>query len=194
VLLREAAEALARVQTKLQARKLSLKVYDCYRPRRAVRAFVAWVQDAFRSDDPLLKRFHPKIERTQLIDLGYLAAVSGHSRGNTVDVSLVQLPVRPARPFDRNASYGPCNGPAKRRAPDASVDMGTGYDCFDELSHTDAGGITPTQRRWRRTLLEAMEAEGFRNYAKEWWHFSLEPTRGSRAFNVPILPRPAGAR
>jgi D-alanyl-D-alanine dipeptidase len=192
VLLREAAEALARVQRRLAARKLSLKVYDCYRPRRAVRAFVAWVRDDWREDDPLLKRFHPNIERTQLMDLGYLAAVSGHSQGNTVDVSLVELPAKPAAPFNRKAAYGPCTGPAKQRAPDTSVDMGTGYDCFDELSHTGAADITDAQRRWRRTLVEAMQAQGFRNYSREWWHFTLDSTRSSRAFNVPILPRPGG--
>jgi D-alanyl-D-alanine dipeptidase len=190
VLLREAAEALSRVQQALKSRKLSLKVYDCYRPRRAVRSFVQWVKDEVSGVEPLLKRFHPRIERNQLISLGYVAAVSRHSHGDTVDLTLVELP-RPesAARFKRGVPYGACTGPAKERAPDASVDMGTGYDCFDPLSHTDAAGITPQQRRWRKTLVEAMAAQGFRNYFKEWWHFTLSRPHSGRSFDVPIVPR-----
>jgi D-alanyl-D-alanine dipeptidase len=190
VLLREAAEALARVQRALLTRKLSLKVYDCYRPRQAVRSFVAWVKDDVSSTDPLLKRFHPHIERNQLISLGYVAAVSRHSHGDTVDLTLVQLPpAKSAPPFKRDAQYGACTGPATERAPDASVDMGTGYDCFDTLSHTDAAGIAPAQRRWRKILVDAMAEQGFRNYSKEWWHFTLARPHPGRSFDVPILPR-----
>lgn len=190
VLLREAAEALSRVQAALVPRKLSLKVYDCYRPRRAVRAFVQWVRDEVSGVDPLLKRFHPHIERRQLISLGYVAAVSRHSHGDTVDLTLVQVPAIKRLPrFKRHALYGACTGPARDRAPDTSVDMGTGYDCFDPLSHTDAAGLAPTQRRWRRILVDAMAAQGFRNYAKEWWHFTLSRPHPGRSFDVPILPR-----
>ena len=189
VLLREAAEALARVQRSLLPLKLSLKVYDCYRPRQAVRAFVAWVKEGETAVDPLLKRFHPNVSRSQLIERGYVAAVSHHSRGDTVDLTLVQVPAKRATPFSRNTVYGPCTGPAQERAPDTSVDMGTGFDCFDALSHTRAPGITPAQRRWREALVEAMGREGFRNYRKEWWHFTLVPSHSNRAFNVPIPPR-----
>jgi D-alanyl-D-alanine dipeptidase len=189
VLLREAAEALARVQRALLPRGLSLKVYDCYRPRRAVRAFVTWVKagDAGPSD-PLLRRFHPNVERRRIIDLGYVAAVSHHSRGDTVDLTLVELPAKPAAPYDQQAVYGPCNGPAKDRAPDNGVDMGTGFDCFDPQSHTAAFDISAAQARWRKTLAEAMRQEGFRNYHREWWHFTFWPARADRSFNVPIAP------
>jgi zinc D-Ala-D-Ala dipeptidase len=190
VLLREAAESLSRVQRALLARKLSLKVYDCYRPRSAVRAFVAWVKDGeTAAADPLLKRFHPNIQRNRLIVDGYVAAVSQHSCGDTVDVTLVELPVTPVAAFDRGATYGPCTGPARQRAPDNGVDMGTGYDCFDARSHTATRGLTEAQVRWRQTLVEAMAREGFRNYRKEWWHFTLVPARNSRAFDVPIVRR-----
>ena len=190
VLLREAAQALSRVQRALLARRLSLKVYDCYRPRSAVRSFVAWVKEGETAPaDPLLKRFHPNMARGRLITDGYVAAASRHSRGDTVDLTLVELPVRPMPPFNRDAAYGPCTGPARERAPDASVDMGTGYDCFDPLSHTAATGLTETQARWRKTLVEAMAREGFRNYRKEWWHFTLATARAPHAFDVPIVPR-----
>jgi D-alanyl-D-alanine dipeptidase len=189
VLLRETAEALARVQQALAPRKLSLKVYDCYRPRRAVRDFVEWIKTDGSGDDPLLKRFHPHIERNQLIALGYVAAVSRHSLGDTVDLTLVEMSAKAAAPFRRDTPYGACTGPAKERAPDSSVDMGTGYDCFDALSHTNAAAISPAQRAWRELLIEVMAAQGFRNYAKEWWHFTLTRTQPGRSFDVTIRPR-----
>jgi zinc D-Ala-D-Ala dipeptidase len=190
VLLRDVAEALSRVQQALKSQQLSLKVYDCYRPRRAVRSFVGWVKDEVSGDDPLLKRFHPRIERKELINLGYVAAVSRHSLGDTVDLTLVELP-GPASPprFRRGVQYGACTGPAKERAPDTAVDMGTGYDCFDVLSHTNAAGITTTQRRWRKVLVDAMAAQGFRNYFREWWHFTLSRPHPGPSYDVPILPR-----
>jgi D-alanyl-D-alanine dipeptidase len=173
MLLREVAEALSRVQRGLVQHNLSLKVYDCYRPRRAVRAFESWVREP--GLDPALKRYHPGLEKSQLIDLGYIAAVSSHSRGDTVDLTLVLLPARKGRPFKASAAYGSCAGPRKTRAPDDSVDMGTSFDCFDPLSHTKAPGLEERQQRWREQLLEAMAEQGFHNYRKEWWHFTYEP-------------------
>jgi len=67
--------------------------------------------------------------------------------------------------------------------------MGTGFDCFDPLSHTGAPGISEAQRRWRLMLVEAMRKEGFRNYPREWWHFEFMPERHSPTFKVPVLPR-----
>jgi D-alanyl-D-alanine dipeptidase len=187
MLLQDVAEALARVQQALQQQKLSLEVYDCYRPTRAVRAFETWVKDP--EVDPALKRFHPNLDKGQLIDLGYIAAVSSHSRGNTVDVTLVALPARKAQAVKIDAAYGSCAGPSPARAPDNSVDMGTSFDCFDPLSHTRAPGLTPEQQRWRQVLLDAMAAEGFHNYQKEWWHFTYMPERRGRTFDVPIVRR-----
>jgi D-alanyl-D-alanine dipeptidase len=187
MLLGEVARALSRVQAGLRQRNLSLKVYDCYRPRRAVRAFAEWVEDP--ASDPLLKRYHPSVDKSQLIELGYIAAVSGHSRGNTVDVTLVALPAKKAKPYRMRAAYGPCDGPLEARSPDNSVDMGTSFDCFDPLSHTKAPGLAPPQQRWRQLLLDAMAAEGFHNYSKEWWHFTYEPQRWRRSYDVPIERR-----
>ena len=188
LLLRDVAEALSRVQKELRQRKLSLKVYDCYRPRRAVRAFRTWVQNP--ETDPLLKRFHPNLDKGKLIDLGYIASVSRHSRGDTVDLTIVALPGRRVPAFRRGASYGSCIGPAEARAPDNGVDMGTGFDCFDPLSHTKAAGLAPEQQRWRQTLVDAMAQQGFHNYHKEWWHFTYMPERHGRSFDVTISRRP----
>jgi zinc D-Ala-D-Ala dipeptidase len=187
LLLRDVAEALSRVQKELRQRKLSLKVYDCYRPRRAVRAFQAWVQDP--EADPLLKRFHPNLDKGQLIGLGYIAGVSRHSRGDTVDLTLVALPAKRVPAFKRDGAYGPCTGPAEARAPDNSIDMGTSFDCFDALSHTKAADLTPEQARWRQVLIDAMAQQGFRNYPKEWWHFTYMPERRGRSFDEPVVRR-----
>ena len=187
LLLRDVAEALSRVQEGLRQRKLSLKVYDCYRPRRAVRAFRAWVQDP--EADPLLKRFHPNLDKGQLIGLGYIASVSRHSRGDTVDLTLVALPAGRVPAFKRGEAYGPCSGPAEARAPDNSIDMGTSFDCFDPLSHTQAAELAPEQARWRRILMDAMAQQGFQNYHKEWWHFTYKPQRFGRSFDVPVARR-----
>ena len=187
LLLRDVAEALSRVQEGLRERKLSLKVYDCYRPRRAVRAFRDWVQEP--EVDPLVKRFHPNLDKGELIGLGYIASVSRHSRGDTVDLTLVALPAKRVSAFKRGEVYGPCSGPAEARAPDNSVDMGTSFDCFDPLSHTQAADLAPEQARWRRTLIDAMAQQGFHNYHKEWWHFTFRPERSGRSFDVPVARR-----
>lgn len=187
LLLPDVAKALSRVQDQLRQRKLSLKVYDCYRPRRAVRAFRNWVQDPVA--DPLLKRFHPNLEKSQLISLGYIAGVSRHSRGDTVDLTLVALPAKRVPPFKRDSAYGPCAGPAHARAPDNSIDMGTSFDCFDPLSHTKAADLTPEQAQWRQVLVDVMAQQGFHNYSKEWWHFTHMSERSGRSFDVPVTRR-----
>jgi len=185
ILRRDAAEALKQVQADLAAQNLSLKVYDCYRPTRAVRAMAQWAFDG--RDTGATKRYYPKLQKQNLFALGYISNRSEHSSGTTVDLSVVEIGHPPAAPFDRNAKYGPCTGPVAQRAPDDSLDMGTGYDCFDVMSHTRSPQITPEQRRWRTLLLNAMTKRGFRNYHREWWHFSFG--RSSAQYDFPIRPR-----
>ena len=107
-----------------------------------------------------------------MISLGYIAGVSRHSRGDTVDLTLVALPAKRVPAFKRDTTYGPCAGPADARAPDNSIDMGTSFDCFDPLSHTKAAELAPEQAQWRQVLVDAMAQQGFHNYPKEWWHFT----------------------
>jgi D-alanyl-D-alanine dipeptidase len=171
VLRRDAAAALRQVQADLAPSGLALKVYDCYRPERAVRAMAQWAHDGAAGS--ATKRFYPRLTKDRLFALGYIAPASEHSMGIAVDLTLIETPGAPAAPFDRAARYGPCTGPAAQRAPDNSLDMGTGYDCFDILSHTRSAGIGPDQRQRRNLLLAAMRKRGFRNYHREWWHFSF---------------------
>jgi D-alanyl-D-alanine dipeptidase len=185
VLRREVAVALTRVQKDLAPKGLGLKVYDCYRPTRAVAAMAAWAQG---SRDQSTRRFFPALRKNTLFALGYIAAHSAHSTGIAVDLTLIQRRAPPTDRFDRAAHYGPCTGQASERAPDSSIDMGTGFDCFDPRSFTSSAAITPEQKRWRSVLLDAMRSRGFRNYFREWWHFSYG-ARPANAYDVPIAPR-----
>jgi D-alanyl-D-alanine dipeptidase len=189
ILRRDVATALARVQTDLSGSGLALKVYDCYRPVRAVRTMAQWANDGRAGG--ATKRFYPRLQKNVLFGLGYIASHSAHSTGNTVDLTLVEAPPAPAAAFDPAASYGPCTGPAAQRSPDTSIDMGTGYDCFDAVSSTASAGITAEQRRRRNQLVAAMAKRGFANYHREWWHFSYG-NRGP-SYDAPIRPRPAKA-
>ena len=184
VLRREVAQALARVQADLAREHLSLKTYDCYRPARAVRAMGRWSQGSGGGS----KRFYPRVPKAELFARGYIAAHSRHSAGIAVDLTLVKLPARKTASFDRAAHYGPCTGPAAARAPDNSIDMGTGFDCFDRKSYTRSAAMTPAQRRWRLLLKAAMTARGFRNYFREWWHYEFAGAP-RRTYDFPILPR-----
>jgi len=181
---RPVAQALARVQQDLARQGLSLKMYDCYRPVRAVQAMVAWSRDGVET--PAQHAYNPAFRKADLFRLGYIAERSGHSTGAAVDLTLVRQDAPAAAPFDPNRLYGDCTADAARRAPDAAVDMGTGYDCSDVKAHTVAAGITPAQRRWRQLLVTVMARQGFVNYSKEWWHFSL-PGVGGVAYDFPIM-------
>jgi len=184
VLRRDMAQALARVQADLAASGLSLKVYDCYRPTRAVAAMARWAGD---TSDESTRRFYPKLDKRNLFALGYIAAHSAHSTGTAVDLTLVKRGTT-AAPFDPRAHYGACTGSATTRAPDDSIDMGTGFDCFDPKSFTANVAINAEQRHGRDLLLAAMRKHGFRNYFREWWHFSYgaQPAHG---YDFPIMPR-----
>lgn len=143
-----AAEALARVESTLRAQGYRLRLWDCYRPARAVAAFVRWAGDL--SDTRTKAAHYPNLDKSKLLG-EYIAPVSGHSRGATVDLTLLHCAGATCQPLD----------------------TGTDFDFFDPRAHTDDPGISPAQRANRRRLLDAMAAEGFVNYAPEWWHYSL---------------------
>jgi len=138
-----AAAALGRVQRRLRAEGLGLKVYDAYRPVRATLAMVEWAE---------------RTGNRWVLDQGYVARESGHNRGHTVDLTLVRL------------SDG-------RELP-----MGTLFDTFGEAAHT--ANATGRVRENRMKLVGAMEAEGFANYDREWWHFRLPADY--RPLDVPL--------
>lgn len=161
---REAAEALARVERTLRGRNQRLRIFDCYRPARAVAHFMRWVADA--ADQRTKAKHYPGLDKSQLTG-GYIAPVSGHSRGGTVDLTLLQC----------DAHGADCR----------PLDMGTGFDFFGTRAHTDSPEATPEQRANRQLLVEAMAAEGFRNYPMEWWHYTLQPEPTPHTlYDVPV--------
>jgi zinc D-Ala-D-Ala dipeptidase len=183
---REVGIKLKAVQQELAKRQLSLKMLDCYRPTRAVADMYRWSRDGKETAND--RRFSPAFRKQDLFRLGYIATYSLHSTGGALDLTLVDLTADNSAAFDPTKSYGDCTAAASARAPEGSIDMGTGYDCTDLKGHTWAGAITPEQRRWRRELVAAMARQGFVNYSKEWWHFSL-PGMGTVAYDFPIVPR-----
>src|SRR5215212_7131929 len=172
LLTRPAAEALKRVQAEVRADGYTLKVYDCYRPQRAVDAFVDWAKDL---DDRRMKaEFYPRVRKQVLFKQGYIASKSGHSRGSTVDLTLVKVPPRRQEHYHRGDRLRDCTNPARKRFRDNSIDMGTGYDCFDPLAHPYNGRIHGKQRANRMKLRKPMIAAGFKALETEWWHFTLK--------------------
>ena len=187
VLVREAAEGLKAVQAEVKTKGLSLKVYDCYRPARAVKAFVDWSK---LPDDAKAKAtYYPALPKSALFP-DYIALVSGHSRGATMDLTLVPLDAPAVPPSASSGAAMACTASQGQRAPDASLDMGTAFDCFDVKANTGSPGLAPEQRQNREMLADVMGRHGFKNYEKEWWHYTLENEPfPSTIFDFPIEPR-----
>jgi D-alanyl-D-alanine dipeptidase len=183
---REVGLRLKAVQEELAKRKLSLKMYDCYRPTRAVADMYRWSREGKETAND--RRFSPAFPKQELFRLGYIATHSLHSTGSALDLTLVDLTADNSAAFDPAKTYADCTAPVSARAPEGSIDMGTGYDCTDLKGHTWSTSITSEQRRWRKELVAAMARQGFVNYSKEWWHFSLPGVSGP-AYDFPIAPR-----
>jgi D-alanyl-D-alanine dipeptidase len=177
------ALALKSIQQELAKQRLSLKMFDCYRPTRAVADMVAWSRNG--KETAAERRYNPAFRKADLFRLGYIATYSGHSTGSALDLTLVDLSADNSATFDPTKTYADCTAPVDARAPEGSVDMGTGYDCSDVKANTAARSITPDQRRWRTLLVAVMAKQGFVNYWKEWWHFST-PGAGGQAYDFPI--------
>ncbi len=162
-LLAPVAQALAQVEADLRSAGYGLRVYDCYRPVRAVQAFMAWVHDPREQSRKAVQ--YPDLDKPQLLADGYIAERSGHSRGATVDLGLL------------DCRTGTC----------VVMDMGTDFDFFGVRAHTETPGLTPAQRGNRQQLLQAMARRGFANYPQEWWHYTLRPEPDpSTAYDVPV--------
>ena len=148
ILTEPAARALCKAAASAENKGYTLKIFDAYRPQAAVDHFVRWGMDA--ADTRMKSIFYPQVDKARVFDLGYVATRSGHSRGSTVDLTLV----------DRQSGR--------------EVDMGTTFDHFGETSHHGAKGLTPQQEANRAVLLGVMEQAGFKRYAEEWWHYTLK--------------------
>lgn len=184
ILTAPAARALARVQAELEPAGLTLRVYDCYRPRSAVDDLAAWLQ---HPSQKLKSEYYPRLEKAQLARLGYLDGSAAHARGSAVDLTLQRLPVAP--PLPTAGTYS-CIAPFLERPRDGSIDMGTTFDCMDPLSRAgaSAGNLADAHRAMLRTV---MEKNGFvQPHDSAWWHFVLrgEPF-ARRTFDFPVVAK-----
>ncbi len=148
LLTKEAASALRAVSDDVVKQGFQLKIYDAYRPQKAVSHFMRWALDA--GDARMKEYFYPELEKDALFPMGFIAEHSGHSRGSTVDLTL----------FDMKTGR--------------ELDMGGPFDYFGEKSRADHSGVTPEQYANRMLLRDAMIARGFAPYSDEWWHFTLK--------------------
>jgi D-alanyl-D-alanine dipeptidase len=148
ILSQKSAEALKKIQEELRPFGLGLKIYDAYRPQRAVNHFIRWAQDL--QDTKTQKAYYPMVKKEDLFRLGYIAEKSSHSRGSTVDLTIVNL------------------------SDKKEIDMGSGYDWFGVESWPDNPAVTPDQRAHRLLLRTLMKKHGFNPYPQEWWHFTLK--------------------
>jgi len=142
-----AANALKKVQAELKQMGLSLKVYDAYRPQQSVDHFVRWAK---KLNDTLMKQsYYPTIRKSDLFKLGFIASKSGHTRGSSVDLSIVEIKTN------------------------KEIDMGSSYDFFGATSHSFHKKLSSRQEKNRMLLRNIMIKNGFKPYDKEWWHFTL---------------------
>lgn len=185
ILTKQAALALRDVQSELKKSNLSLKVYDCYRPQMAVDEFIQWSK--MPAENTMKAEFYPMVDKKNVFKLGYVGEKSGHSRGSTIDLTIIALPVQPQEQYHKGQKLVACFAPYKTRFKDNSIDMGTGYDCFDTIAHGDDKSIDLVPYHNRNLLLAVMEKYHFERYPEEWWHFTLknEPYPDTY-FNFPI--------
>ncbi len=184
VLRADAAQALKSVQAALAPGGLSLKVYDCYRPDRAVRAMARWSRSP---EDGTTRYFYPEADKRTLFASGWISPRSAHSSGVAVDLTFV--PKSPAGSTGNVTAQSRCDGPPAQRRTDTSIDMGTGYDCFNVKSFTRSKEIGAEQSANRERLRSAMSRYGFKNYVREWWHYAYSGGANPQIYDVPIVPR-----
>ena len=155
------AKALHKIQQELLKKNLSLKIFDAYRPQQAVNHFVRWARVL---NDTLMKQeFYPNVPKRELFKRGYIASKSGHTRGSTIDLTIV------------NTKTG------------KELDMGSPYDFFGVASHPFYKNITTTQKKNRLFLRKIMLENGFKPYDNEWWHFTLKNEPFPKTyFNFPV--------
>jgi len=144
---KSAAEALRKAQIELNQKGLGLKVFDAYRPQRAVDHFVRWAQ--VMSDTLNKKEYYPDIPKSKLFELGYIAEKSGHTRGSTADLTIIDISTK------------------------SELDMGSPFDFFGPISGHGYKDLTDEQKSNRSLLRSVMEKYGFKAYEEEWWHYTL---------------------
>jgi D-alanyl-D-alanine dipeptidase len=163
--------ALANAQEEVLNQGMTLKVYETYRPLRAAQDIIKWVMNI--NDLKMKAEFYPDIDKSKVFELGFIAIRSQHTRGAAVDLTLVPLPVPSQDTYQPGDDLKDSRLAKALRFNDNSIEMGTGFDCFDDLSHTMNPNISAEAHHNRMRLKDLMGKHGFINYEKEWWHYSL---------------------
>lgn len=156
LMLEPTAKALAKAQALANEQGFSLLVHDCYRPQRGVDHFIRWSKNP--KDIKTKLRYYPNIKKANLFDLGYIAEKSGHSRGSTVDLTIFNLETK------------------------KPLQMGTIYDFLDPLSNTENSKVGQKALANRQVLVKIMDKAGFKNYSKEWWHYTLKDEPNKKVY------------
>ena len=143
---RQAADSLKVVSDELKAKGYRLKIWDAYRPQRAVNHFIRWAENL--QDTAMKSVFYPMVDKSLLFEQEYIMARSGHSRGSTVDLTLIDA------------------------ATGKELEMGSPFDWFGVESHPDYEFPTDIMQN-RQILWDAMVRHGFKMIDSEWWHFTL---------------------
>ena len=166
---RQMALALKKVDASLNKKGYALVVYDAYRPQRAVDAFIVWSKT--KGDEAGKAKYYPSLPKNELFELGYLFGKSGHSRGSTIDLTIIPLKqkLKPITVTSRRLK----NGEIIPFLDDNTVDMGSSFDLFHPVSHKKTNLITSQQAHMRELLNHAMQANGFMGLNEEWWHYTL---------------------
>jgi len=175
---RQAAQALKRVQAELKKDGYELVIYDAYRPQDAVDNFMVWSLDI--NDQVKKEQYYPRVDKAKVFELGYVAERSGHSRGSTVDLTIIKKGEKVHDVVERKRVL--LDGFIISYLDDGTVDMGSSFDLFDVASHHENNVIPEEYKKMRAYLKEKMVKHGFNPYSEEWWHFTLkdEPYPSSR--------------
>ncbi len=174
---------LKQVQKDLNSKGLSLKIYDCYRPQQAVDTFYKWAMNDSKATHKL--SFHPNISKSTLFKNNYLAKKSKHSKGIAVDLTIIKIKNSPSIIF-YDSPQKDCTKSSKWPKGENSIEMGTTFDCLDPLSNTESPYISTEALTNRRLLKKYMSKHGFRNYSKEWWHYTLPSVKVTKYYNFEI--------
>lgn len=171
IVTKQAAIGLQKAQQLAEEFGYELVIYDGYRPQKSVDQFIFWSEDS--TDRQTKKSFYyPRVRKEETFDLGYIARKSGHSRGSTIDLTLISMGksvqheiVPKQRTLNDNFTF--------YFLDDGTIDMGSSFDLFDIASHTTNSLISSFEQQRRFLLRDLMNRSGFTNYENEWWHFTL---------------------
>lgn len=169
ILTKQSAQALKKAQEIFNKDGFSIVVYDAYRPQRAVDDFVNWAKDV--NNQKMKTFFYPRVDKAKLFEIGYIFEKSSHTRGSTIDLSIIELKKKlyPIKAISRKL-----NDDFKiLYLDDGTLDMGSSFDLFDQVSHYNNELISPEHKLHRTYLKLVMESCGFKSYSEEWWHFTL---------------------